>query len=67
MQVDMYPVLQNRWKLEGNAIKYYGLRNYPHTLQRIIKLSSAEISFLSSLDGKATLKELTELYCKRLV
>jgi len=37
MQVDMYPVLQNRWKLEGNAIKYYGLRNYPHTLQRIIK------------------------------
>ena len=52
------PVLNNRWKLEGNSLYYYGLRNYPYTLQRIIKLSQHEVEFITTFNGYTTLHEL---------
>jgi len=45
--------------LEGKFLKYYGLRNYPDTLQRIIKLGPRDIAFIQSMDGKTPLEYIT--------
>lgn len=58
MDLNIYPVLQSRWKLEGKFLNYYGLRNYPNTFKRIIRLSKSQIKFINSLDGETSIKEL---------
>ena len=40
MEEDMIPVLENRWILKDNTLKYYGLRNKPNTFKNTIKVSS---------------------------
>lgn len=58
----MIPVLQSRWQLEDRVLKYYGLRNYPHTLNRTIKITTKEASFIQALDGETPLKVITRQY-----
>ena len=36
--MEMY-FLQNRWRLEGNALQYYGLRNRENLFRNRIRLS----------------------------
>jgi hypothetical protein len=48
---NMIPVLQSRWKLERYTLKYYGLRNYPHTLERIIKLTKQDVEFIKAINS----------------
>lgn len=52
------PVLQNRWKIEGNLLKYYGLRNYPYTLKRTIRLTHREARYIRAMDGKTPFFEI---------
>ena len=35
--------LQNRWKLEGKVLRYYGLRNQPYTLKNQVKLTKNNV------------------------
>jgi len=34
--------LQNRWRLEGNRLRYYGIRNKPFLLKNVIRLKRQE-------------------------
>ena len=34
----MYDI-QSRWKLEGNILRYYGLRNQPNMFKNAVKLT----------------------------
>jgi hypothetical protein len=52
------PILQNRWKVEGTLLKYYGLRNYPYTLRRTIRLSNREVRYINEMDGKTAFSEI---------
>lgn len=47
----MRPVLQARWRVEGRALTYYGLRRPPHTLRGSYHLRAQDAALLSSLDG----------------
>lgn len=47
--------LQSRWKLENNALYYYGLRNKPDMFRNRVKLSSGQREIISALP-----KELSE-------
>ncbi len=50
------PILQSRWKLEGNSLVYYGLRNMPYTLKRRIRISRRTAGIISSMDGTRQLE-----------
>lgn len=41
----MKPILQHRWKLIGNILRYYALRFVPKTMRRQVRISrrTAEI------------------------
>ena len=42
-------VLQNRWKLEGRYLQYYGLRNRERMFQNRVKLSVAQRTVIAAL------------------
>ncbi len=56
--------LQSRWKLEGNRLYYYGLRNRGEMFQNTVRLSKKQRGILAALpkeldqSEKAALKEL---------
>ena len=50
--------LQNRWKLQGRTLYYYGLRNRENLLRRRIRLTRAQCKLISSLPRPLTEKEL---------
>ena len=50
--IPMIPVLQSRWRLEGQTLVYYGLRQPPHLFHRRIWLDTAYRRTSASLDGK---------------
>lgn len=56
----MIPVLQSRWRLEGNRLVYYGLRNAPNTLRRKVTVTPSEARAIAALDGSVPLKELPD-------
>ena len=49
--------LQNRWKLEGKKLYYYGLRSGNNLFKNSIKLSKAQIGVISSLPKELSVKE----------
>ena len=55
----MIPVLQSRWRLEGNRLVYYGLRNAPNTLRRKVTVTPSEARAIAALDGSWTKYENT--------
>ena len=44
----MYDI-QSRWKLEGNVLRYYGLRNQPNMFKNTVKLSKKQKSIIEKL------------------
>ena len=53
--------LQNRWKIEGNKLVYYGLRNVPDLLHNEIKISYRQKRILSRLPCELTTDEIRDL------
>lgn len=51
--------IQNRWKLEGCRLHYYGLRNAPDTLKSDVRVTKRQAEILSSLPRKLSKKELS--------
>ena len=41
--------LQNRWKLDGTKLVYYGMRNAPDTTHNVLRLTSRQAEVLQSL------------------
>lgn len=41
--------LQNRWKLENNALRYYGLRNQPNMFKNSIKLTKKQRAIIERM------------------
>lgn len=41
--------LQSRWKLEGNFLKYYGLRNLPNMFKNTVRLSTKQRVLIEKL------------------
>lgn len=41
--------LQNRWKLENNSLRYFGLRNAPNMFKNVVKLSRAQQRIVEKL------------------
>lgn len=54
----MVPVLQTRWKLENNKLRYYGLRAYPHTFHSTITVSKKTAQQIGRMDGDTPLTQL---------
>lgn len=53
--------LQSRWKLEGKALRYYGLRNRRKMFQNRVKLTKRQKAILEALPKELTQAELTVL------
>ncbi|MGN1373377.1 MAG: hypothetical protein ACI4VK_04950 [Candidatus Coproplasma sp.] len=53
--------LQNRWKLEGGVLSYYGLRNQPYTLKNRVKLTKKQAKIIAKLPCELTPDETTLL------
>ena len=53
----MIPVLQNRWKLTGNTLVYYGLPQPPRLFRRRISLSTSAARTVATLDGRRPLED----------
>lgn len=56
----MYDI-QNRWKLEGSTLQYYGLRNQPNLFKNSIKLSNRQTQIVSKLPCTLTQAEMDTL------
>lgn len=50
--------LQNRWKLEGKWLQYYGLRNTPQLFRNRVRLTTAQRFIVSKLPCSLTAEEL---------
>ncbi len=55
----MIPILQARWKLEGQHLTYYGLRQPPGLFHRRLWLDRRTAALVASLDGVRTLDQHT--------
>ena len=53
----MIPVLQNRWKLTGTTLVYYGLPQPPRLFRRRISLSPSAAKTVAMLDGRRPLED----------
>ena len=53
--------LQSRWKLEGNKLHYYGLRNAPNTLKNEMRVTKRQARILASLPRELNDRELSIL------
>ena len=50
--------IQNRWKLEGNTLRYYGLRNQPDIFKNTVKLSKKQKATVEKLPSELTTDEI---------
>ena len=50
--------LQNRWKLEQNVLRYYGLRNKSNMFHNTVKLNKKQIAIVKKLPCELDEKEL---------
>ena len=50
--------LQNRWKIENNILRYYGLRNKENMFKNIVKLNSKQLNIIKKLPAELTADEL---------
>lgn len=46
--------LQNRWKLDGKTLRYYGLRNKEHMFDNAVKLNKTQLSAIKNLPCNLT-------------
>lgn len=53
----MIPVLENRWILKDNTLKYYGLRKKPYTFKNTVNISASTAKIIQSFDGIRHLSE----------
>ena len=53
--------LQNRWKLEGNRLVYYGLRNRENMFSNVLRVTKKQQQILASLPGELSERELSVL------
>lgn len=53
----MYDI-QSRWKLEGDALRYYGLRNQPDMFKNTIKLTKRQKAIIEKLPCELTSDEI---------
>lgn len=53
--------LQNRWKLEGNKLVYYGLRNRENMFSNVFRVSRKQQKILSSLPRELSEQERSAL------
>ena len=53
----MYDI-QSSWKLDGNTLQYYGLRNQPNLFKNSIKLSNRQKQIVSKLPYSLTEEEI---------
>ena len=53
--------LQNRWKLQGKVLYYYGLRNKSVMFRNRVKLNRAQIKIIKKLPCDLSAAELKEL------
>jgi len=53
--------IQNRWKLEGKSLIYYGLRNKENLFNNELKLNKKQREIVRSLPAKLTSKEVSIL------
>ena len=60
----MYDI-QSRWKLEGNVLRYYGLRNQSDMFKNTVKLTKNQKTIIEKLPCELTNSEITVL--KKLV
>ena len=60
----MYDI-QSRWKLEGNVLRYYGLRNQSDMFKNTVKLTKQQKTIIEKLPCELTNSEITVL--KKLV
>lgn len=56
----MYDI-QNRWKLEDHALRYYGLRNQPNMFQNRIKLTKKQRAIIERMPCELTPVEIGTL------
>ena len=50
--------IQSRWVLDGNILRYYGLRNRPNLLKNEVKLSKKQVEIVKKLPCQLTDKEI---------
>lgn len=53
----MYEI-QSRWKLEGDTLRYYGLRNQPDMFKNTVKLSKKQKATVEKLPSELTTDEI---------
>ncbi|MBR2370494.1 MAG: hypothetical protein IKA82_00590 [Clostridia bacterium] len=56
----MYDI-QSRWKLEGNILRYYGLRNQPDMFKNTVKLTKKQKAIIEKLPCDLTTDEIRVL------
>ena len=56
----MYDI-QSRWKLEGDVLRYYGLRNQPNMFKNTVKLTKKQKAILQKLPCDLTKDEIAVL------
>ena len=44
----MYDI-QSRWKLDGNVLRYYGLRNQPNMFKNTVKLTKKQKTIIENM------------------
>lgn len=62
--------LQNRWKIEGNKLKYYGLRNKSVMFKNVVKLTKKQLNIVAKLPcelDSSALKILSNLVGVQIV
>ena len=62
--------LQNRWRLEHNVLKYYGLRNESNMFKNTVKLNKKQIEIVKNLPceiGERELKVVAKLLGEQIV
>ena len=50
--------LQNRWKQEGNVLKYYGLKNKQEMFKNIVKLNKKQLEIMKKLPCELSGEEI---------
>ena len=56
----MYDI-QSRWKLEGNTLKYYGLRSQPNLFKNMVRLTKKQKAIVEKLPCELTNSEIVVL------
>ena len=56
----MYDI-QDRWKLEGSVLQYYGLRNSPNMFKNSVRLTKKQLPIIQKMPCDITPDEISVL------